>query len=640
MRVLAAFLLGIVLASSAEAQQVSKPLQVAPPSTAYDPAVTLNDFQLKSASKIWTEDKRGLNPSHTLDSKGAGSCWEDALTTGPYHQFCITHDAGGIAHLDITANNGAAPTGLVLDVNGTQTPLPGLLSAVLPFVSGNAALKNTPTTFAPVVVRTFFSGVGDAPPVTYYASANPCPLNGGLGDDGWQVKSADGKCWMMVPLPTGMPITVWGAKPGQNVDTPLRSAIAWACTTHVPVLVPYPAGNPYLLNSAITIGNGSATQNSTCNGVTLRGTQEYPDGTAGVGLLQAFRYNGPGGVIPINAQGPATAIKILDISVDCNRICATGFQFNNIMNGEFGGLGVYLNTNGPAFLVTSQTANIWQGAMEASWFHDMSAISPDVGGSGMLVGASSAANCSSAWTVLNNVFDRITMDYDGNTAGTFGIKLQLANLLTFNQTVALPVSGALGASLIVQEPTGVTCTGFPTDIKFSHSQLQNVKDTAAWAPVAGGIEFDHWSPVHGDFPTATRPGNFWGTDSRGTSHPGGAWVLSDTSGASLALTVTDARFRKSGGLCTVEFNITYPTTANGAAAQIGPLPLPACLPLFTASSVVGAPFLYTNLGAPVSLVCNAAGQCSFYDNQTSSGYTNAGLSGKNFRFAATYITQP
>lgn len=127
MRYLAAFLLGLVLAaaaSPADAQQTSKAIVQMGPAIIPDPIGWIGDHQLKSASKIWTDSKRGLDPAHTFTNGGQGlSCWEDALSSGPYHQFCITHDAAGNAVLKVSTSGGAPAAGLMLDLNGTISPV-------------------------------------------------------------------------------------------------------------------------------------------------------------------------------------------------------------------------------------------------------------------------------------------------------------------------------------------------------------------------------------------------------------------------------------------------------------------------------------------------------------------------------------
>ena len=52
----------------------------------------------------------------------------------------------------------------------------------------------------------------------------------------------------------------------------------------------------------------------------------------------------------------------------------------------------------------------------------------------------------------------------------------------------------------------------------------------------------------------------------------GDWVPTDASGAALSLSTGVCRWTKIGRIVTANFNITYPTTANGASSVIGGLP--------------------------------------------------------------------
>jgi len=60
----------------------------------------------------------------------------------------------------------------------------------------NAELASSRSTDYPALVRDSIATAGDAPPLEFVASNLPCSLNGGAGDIGTQVPSADGKCWI------------------------------------------------------------------------------------------------------------------------------------------------------------------------------------------------------------------------------------------------------------------------------------------------------------------------------------------------------------------------------------------------------------------------------------------------------------
>ena len=98
-------------------------------------------------------------------------------------------------------------------------------------VPTNAALATAPATLYPTGVwrDDYAIGLG-APPTFYQPIASPCSLNSGAGDNGSQVRSSDGKCWLATGL-AGGPVwaSVWGVV-GDNATnnyTALSNVIAW-----------------------------------------------------------------------------------------------------------------------------------------------------------------------------------------------------------------------------------------------------------------------------------------------------------------------------------------------------------------------------------------------------------------------------
>jgi len=116
------------------------------PATKFDPTGFIGDHQIESASKMFNDNYRGLNPAHTLDNKGTGSCWEDALTSGPYHEVCITHDSAGNALLTTTPQNGATGSSFNISLNGSIYPVGGTpggnVTGPTPTVTGDVACWN------------------------------------------------------------------------------------------------------------------------------------------------------------------------------------------------------------------------------------------------------------------------------------------------------------------------------------------------------------------------------------------------------------------------------------------------------------------------------------------------------------------
>lgn len=83
-------------------------------------------------------------------------------------------------------------------------------------VANNAALKNLPST-ARAAVREAYYTAGDAPAQPYIASDKPCSLNSGRGDGGREVRSGDGKCWLIRPQ-NAYDIRQWGLSSRQNSE--------------------------------------------------------------------------------------------------------------------------------------------------------------------------------------------------------------------------------------------------------------------------------------------------------------------------------------------------------------------------------------------------------------------------------------
>ncbi|MEI1276590.1 glycosyl hydrolase family 28-related protein [Klebsiella pneumoniae] len=147
---------------------------------------------------------------------------------------------------------GAAPT------LGTTT--------LYPTVPTNAALQAVATTTTSTITRLGFYAAGDAPPLTYTASASACSLSSGNGDNGSQVKSADSKCWL-ANFPSGPEdVREWGAKGDGSTDN--TTAMNAAHATGAVIL--YPAGtwnfttlNAFSSGGIVGLGRTGTRLNST-----------------------------------------------------------------------------------------------------------------------------------------------------------------------------------------------------------------------------------------------------------------------------------------------------------------------------------------------------------------------------------------
>lgn len=511
------------------------------------------------------------------------------------------------------------------------------------YASNNTALTATSTAAVlnGTIYRAGFTSAGDGGSAMYVASGSACTLNSGAGDNGAQVRSADGKCWVAQFPATGADVRVWGARVGQNIDAPLNAAIAWACTTHVPLTLPYPLPTtPYFLNSSVQIGNGTATHYSDCNAISFSITQPLPEAANFNTVQAAIAYNGTDpNVIPIVVQGPLASVHLYGLNVSCSNICKTGIKISNSLDSDYGWLGVQGNC-GPGFVVTSVVNNTFFSGNEGSRFHDWQASFPTcAGGSGMQVGDLTGLVNGAA--VVADMFDNVTLNFDANTASSCGINLGYTTQLTFTNLRIAPMPGTSGSGHAVCITPPTNTSQFPTAITFLHPFIfGGVQDPgSAWTGTIP-LNFINWSTVDEAFPTSTNLGLFVGTDDKGFTYPARQpWTPVDTSGAGLALTVSDASYQKNGNFCTVVFNITFPTNANGSPAGIGGIPCPIT---FSSNSFIGGSPSFTDVATPFTITVSDQTATQAQMNFFAFGggqVANSAFSGKTVRGSVTYFLQ-
>jgi hypothetical protein len=149
--------------------------------------------------------------------------------------------------------------GTIIDanqVNQNFTTVAGCVNTgnFIPTIATNTVLLATSTaTFPVAVMRLGFTSAGDAPPVVYKASGSPCSLNSGSGDNGAQVRSSDGNCWLAV-FTGPADIREWGVATGGSTD--ISAAFNAAVTAAQSKLgfnaISLPYGQ-YLLNGTGTV---------------------------------------------------------------------------------------------------------------------------------------------------------------------------------------------------------------------------------------------------------------------------------------------------------------------------------------------------------------------------------------------------
>lgn len=125
----------------------------------------------------------------------------------------------------------------------------------------------------------------------------------------------------------------------------------------------------------------------------------------------------------------------------------------------------------------------------------------------------------------------------------------------------------------------------------------------------------------------------------------GTWTPADASGAALSLTVTSATYARSGRIGVLEFDITYPVTADVSAAKISGLPAGCRAQSGTAGQAHGVTGPMTGgtglSGAVVLATVGNATTMGFYTGDGGgSEVNNDDLSGARIRGSIMLITAP
>lgn len=207
-----------------------------------------------------------------------------------------------------------------------------------PSVASNAALTAASTaTYPNGVWRLDFGTHGSpavqngAPPVYYLPNYNACSINSGAGDNGGQVKSADGYCWIAHFSSSNFDVREWGAvgdfngTSGTDNSGPINAAIAYAlsATQSAPG---YPSvvlggGGPYGIADPINIpanANGLVLGDGTGRLVALS-SSAFPRGTWPPPDPWNSTYTAPIGMvnIPSTAQDITINIAVIDGNTQC-----------------------------------------------------------------------------------------------------------------------------------------------------------------------------------------------------------------------------------------------------------------------------------------------------------------------------------
>lgn len=302
-----------------------------------------------------------------ITNTGTPFCINDAPITGQYHQVCLGANALGGGLLSYNAYGGAPKLPLLCNINGVQSLCLANVAG-LPSVASNAALQATSTATAPIVYRAGFYTQGDGGAAYYTASPSPCTLNSGNGDNGLQVKSADGKCWKLVSQAFYDP-RIWGADAtGATDSAPALRAMfaAFASDFHFVFAdgtynlcstapAPFPAFGPNGVlvqgknNFVIDFGSAKIT---VCNGIsgTAAGLAYFHfDGNSN---YQVYGGTFVGNMTGKPSSGGLTAALVMTNDVNfmyANQTCNGDFQSTGAggecFGGDFDVNGMLLNSN-------------------------------------------------------------------------------------------------------------------------------------------------------------------------------------------------------------------------------------------------------------------------------------------------------
>lgn len=282
----------------------------------FDPASGALTFNSASGQYFYLDSSGNLHTNGSGGFVGAVSgnaSTASALATGRTLSLSSDCTTGSPPTFDGSANVSISAT--CNSVFGGKAPLI--------HVANNTALGSLATTLVSAVVRDGYSTAGDAPSLTYVASTSACSN----ADNGAQVASADGKCWV-ASFPLGAAdVREWGAKLDGITDDggALRKACKWSAAAAGTVNLP--SGKKLLVNSldpsglaGLVVGDGSQFT----NGCTLKGQRstDYPD---------AAQYDSPiiqlgGGLnrpLVLIQQGTNTPAW-QDVELDGNRNNQTG----------------------------------------------------------------------------------------------------------------------------------------------------------------------------------------------------------------------------------------------------------------------------------------------------------------------------
>jgi hypothetical protein len=175
---------------------------------------------------------------------------------------------GTISGNIFTNNSGKITAAILASVLTAMTAW--VATQYTPHVTNVAGLQAFTSVYTTRVIRDGYLTAGDGGDEEYTYSAAVCPLNGGNGDNGSQVKAADGNCWLS-DVRKPQRLRVYGAKGDNSTDdtVAVQAAISAVCAASGGVTPWQASGKIEAEVGVFVITNRLSIP---CNGVTFLGS--------------------------------------------------------------------------------------------------------------------------------------------------------------------------------------------------------------------------------------------------------------------------------------------------------------------------------------------------------------------------------
>ena len=219
--------------------------------------------------------------------------------------------------------------------------------------------------------------------------------------------------------------------------------------------------------TAVTIGDGSASQINTKSPIAIEGIAgptSYSSGSSNDAPV-IFKHcaSNPGSTrYMFTVAGPTSGGSIRNIQVDTDsKSNVRGAIFNQWSYGTVENVTFKNQNNGPAITSTTVKASgVDYGACNMT-MRNVNVQSPSTGGSGLLLTGGSVGLTSCSWTVIGGDFW-----LDGNTSGTYGVKLEGADNNVFFRSNFYSTNQSATTSCGIEFLQHAYGTSFPQENSF------------------------------------------------------------------------------------------------------------------------------------------------------------------------------